>query len=117
MDQLIIKILLIGVFIVFGIVLLRPGASARSQAFRTLGLLLFLIAAIIAVIFPGIVNDLAVMVGIGRGADLVLYAFIVVFLGHLFSSTRRRRVQDAQITELARKMAISEPLYPENQDR
>ncbi len=115
MDQIIIKVALVLVFLVFGAILLRPSASARNQAMRTLGLLVFLAAAIFAVVFPGIVNQLAVMVGVGRGADLVLYAFIVVFIGQALSTARKRRVHDTQITELARKMALSDPQYPERQ--
>ena len=113
MDQIIIKSLLIIAFILFAGVLVRSGSSAKSQAFRTLAMLLFLAAAIIAVIFPGIVNDLAVSVGVGRGADLLLYAFIIVFIGSTLTAARKRSAQDAQITELARKIALSQPLRPE----
>ena len=113
MDQIIIKVVLSAAFVIFAFVLIRSGGSARSQAFRTLGLIVFLAAAIIAVAFPTIVNDFAVMVGVGRGTDLLLYAFIIVFVGQALTTTRARRAQDAQITELARKIALSDPLLPE----
>lgn len=113
MDQIVIKILLILAFVVLAFVLLRAGGSARSQAMRTLGMIVFLCAAIIAVLFPALVNDLAVTVGVGRGADLLLYAFIIVFIGHMLTTARNRRQQDRQITELARKLALLDPQYPE----
>lgn len=113
MDQIIIKVLLILAFLVFAFVLIRSGGSARSQALRTLGMLLFLVVATTAVLFPTLVNDIAVIVGVGRGADLLLYAFIVVFIGHTLTNARKRREQDRQITELARQLALREPLYPE----
>lgn len=112
MDQALIKIVLILVFLGFGIVLLRPSLSAKNQAFRSLVILLFLFAAIVAIIFPEITNELAVLAGVGRGADLVLYAFIVVFIGHALNSARRRRLQNDQITELARNIALSNPIFP-----
>ena len=112
MDQIIIKALLIAVFVVVAVVLLRPSGSARSQAIRTLGLLLLLVAAVLAVIFPGIVNDLAQLVGVGRGADLLLYGFLVVFISTVLSNARKQRRQDEQITELARKIAVANPEFP-----
>ncbi|QIK63010.1 DUF2304 domain-containing protein [Leucobacter viscericola] len=112
MDQIIIKSILIAVFVLFGLMLLRTGGSARTQAIRTLALILFLAAAIIAVIFPALVNDLAVSVGIGRGADLLLYAFIIVFIGNSLQAARRRSAQSAQITQLARTLALQRPLEP-----
>lgn len=113
MDQIIIKVALIAAFMAFAFVLIRSGGSARSQAFRTLGLMIFLAAAIVAVAFPAIVNDFAVMVGVGRGTDLLLYAFIIVFIGQALTSARSRKAQDAQITELARRLALSDPQFPE----
>ena len=112
MDQILIKSILIATFVIFAFVLIRAGGSARAQALRTFGLGVFLLAAVIAVAFPEIVNDLAVMVGVGRGTDLLLYAFIIVFIGQALATSRRRRAQDAQITALARKIALSEPKYP-----
>lgn len=112
MDQTIIKTILIILFVLFGIMLLRSGRSARIQAIRTLALVLFLVAAIIAVMFPEIVNDLAVSVGIGRGTDLLLYAFIVVFIGNALQVARKRSAQDARITQLARTLALQRPLEP-----
>jgi len=115
MDQLIIKSVLIAAFVVFAFVLIRSGGSARAQALRTFGLGVFLLAAIVAVAFPKVVNDFAQLVGVGRGTDLLLYAFIIVFIGQALTSTRRRRAQSAQITALARKIALAEPKYPVDQ--
>lgn len=109
LDQTIIKALLIGAFVAFGLILLRPGASARAQAVRTITLLMLLAAGIYAVLFPGVINDLAVAVGVGRGTDLLLYAFVIVFIANALSTVRRRRAQDEQITQLARQIALRSP--------
>ena len=113
MDQVIIKAVLIAMFLLFALVLIRSSSSARSQAIRSLGLGIFLIAAIIAVLFPALVNSVATFLGVGRGTDLLLYSFIVVFIGHVLSTNRKRRVQDAQLTALARTIALQSPLYPD----
>lgn len=111
-DQIVIKSLLIAAFVVFGLVLLKPGGSARTQALHTITLLLGLAAAVYAVLFPGVVNDLAVAVGVGRGTDLLLYAFLIVFVANALSNVRKRRAQDEQITRLARQIALRNPEYP-----
>lgn len=113
LDQVVIKVLLIGAFLVFGLILLRPGGTARTQAIRTITLLLLLAAGVFAVLFPGVIDELARSVGVGRGTDLLLYAFIIVFVGNALSSTRKRRAQDIQITLLARQIALARPLHPE----
>lgn len=112
-DQIVIKVLLIAAFIIFGLILLRPGGSARNQAIRTITLILLLVAAMFAVLFPGLVDDLAHSVGVGRGTDLLLYAFIIVFVGNSLTTVRRRRAQDEQITQLARQVALRSPERPQ----
>lgn len=111
-DQIIIKAVLIGAFLVFGIILLRPGGSARTQAIRTVTLVLLLAAGIYAVLFPGVIDDLAQTVGVGRGTDLLLYAFLIVFVANSLSIVRKRRAQDEQITRLAREIAVRNPEFP-----
>ncbi|WP_439901630.1 DUF2304 domain-containing protein [Microbacterium azadirachtae] len=108
-DQIIIKVLLIAAFIIFGLILLRPGGSARNQAIRTITLILLLVAAVFAVLFPSLIDELARSVGVGRGTDLLLYAFIIVFVGNSLTAVRRRRAQDEQITQLARQIALRAP--------
>ncbi|HUB10347.1 MAG TPA: DUF2304 domain-containing protein [Acetobacteraceae bacterium] len=61
---------------------------------------------------PGLANDLARLSGVGRGADLIFYVFIAVsgFVGlHLHLRTDRSM---QMITELARTMAMRQPLMP-----
>ncbi|WAA67399.1 MULTISPECIES: DUF2304 domain-containing protein [Microbacterium] len=117
MDQFVIKALLIGAFVIFAFVLLRPSGSARGQALRTIALLLLLVAAVVAIAFPQVLSVLAASVGVGRGTDLVLYGLLVVFVGNSLAAARRRRAHDVQITELARQIALQDPLYPAGRQR
>jgi len=62
------------------------------------------------VLLPDTWNDAARVVGVGRGTDLLLYGFIVVFLVSMVTSYRRSREMEQRITLLARRIAIDEAL-------
>lgn len=115
MDQIVIKVLLIAAFLVLAVVLLRPTGTARGQAVRTLLMVVLLVVAILAVVFPTLVNDVAVMVGVGRGADLLLYGLIVVFIANALATARKRREQDREITLLARHIALQNVHRPDDE--
>ena len=44
--------------------------------------------------------------GVGRGADLLLYALVVAFLISILSEFRRNTRLERQITQLARRVAL-----------
>jgi hypothetical protein len=60
------------------------------------------------VLRPQWAQQAAVLLGIGRGADLVLYLWTVVSLLLLANLHFRMRGQSAMITSLARELAILE---------
>jgi hypothetical protein len=62
--------------------------------------------------FPSHATRLAVLVGIGRGADLILYAWVVISLTMLLNLHLKLRAQMELITLLARKIAIAEATPP-----
>jgi small membrane protein len=65
-------------------------------------------AAIVAVAVPGLLAWLANVLGIGRGADLTLYAAILfMFAGFFVLYLRYRRVAE-QLTTVVRHLAIME---------
>ena len=51
----------------------------------------------------------AAMVGIGRGADLVLYVVAILFLASVFYYYERFRAVDSQLTEIVRHLALTNP--------
>lgn len=103
---MIIKILLISFIVLICLVLVMPGRGARRLAIRRIALLFVGLAGVLAVAFPEIVNTLANYIGVGRGTDLILYVLVVVFVGNSISSSLRARQLEAQITILARSIAI-----------
>ena len=89
------------------------GGGARHQAMQRIMLLLFMVAAASSVFFPQIWTYAARLVGVGRGADLLLYITVLAFLGFIATTYRRFRRTENDITELARKVAllsVEEPL-------
>jgi len=72
------------------------------------GLPIVCIIGAMLVLRPQLSNDVARLVGVGRGADLALYIWIVVSLLLLANIHFRLRSQKAMITHLTREIAIHE---------
>ena len=90
MKIVLIQLLLIVVVIITAVRLLR-GRGARTQAARRLGLMLFAALAVWSILFPSVWNQIARMVGVGRGTDMVLYALVVAFLSFTLTTYLRFR--------------------------
>ncbi|MBC9936598.1 MULTISPECIES: DUF2304 domain-containing protein [unclassified Leucobacter] len=80
----------------------------RSLAIKRLLTLLFVAAAILAIIFPNTLTAIAHFLGIGRGTDLLLYLFMIAALLYAVSTVRAQARRDARTTELARAVALME---------
>ncbi|MBI5858639.1 MAG: DUF2304 domain-containing protein [Sphingobacteriales bacterium] len=78
-------------------------------------LLLFVFAglAIFFILFPDYSNVIANKLGVGRGADLLFYLCILLFLFILIKLFARIRRLEKKLTELARKQAKDEAKLPE----
>lgn len=111
-NQLFIKIILIAVFAVLALFLLLPTRGSRHVAIRRLTMLLLFAIAVVAIAFPSATTAVANVIGIGRGADLLLYGLIIVFVGNSIIVQRRHRQLEAQITTLARQVALSQAPDP-----
>jgi small membrane protein len=65
-------------------------------------------AAAVAIADPDLVQDVALALGIGRGADVVLYFFVLIVLGTAFAFYSRYVRLQRQLTQVVRHMAIQE---------
>lgn len=106
LDQPLIKILLLVAVVVVTLMLNRSTAGSRHQAVRRLLLVGFVLLAAAAVLFPRLLTQVAQLLGVGRGADLLLYGLTVFVLGYVASSYRRMRQMEQQVTTLARELAL-----------
>jgi small membrane protein len=91
---------------------LLAGSGQRTQAMRRLGLLALAGFAIWSIFFPDVWTSLAKRVGIGRGADLILYGLVVAFLGFVVTTYKRFRAMETRFTRLARRIALDEARSP-----
>ena len=87
---------------------LLVGSGQRTMALRRLGLLALAGFAIWSIFFPDVWTSLAKRVGIGRGADLILYGLVVAFFGFVVTTYKRFRAMETRYTRLARRIALDE---------
>jgi hypothetical protein len=60
----------------------------------------------VLVLFPNWTNAVANLVGVGRGADLIFYCFVLITLTAVFNLHLRLRASMEQTTDLARAVAL-----------
>lgn len=110
-----IQFLLIVAVIVGGGLLMRRTGADSHLAIRRLLMGTFVLAAILAILFPQVLSWLANLVGVGRGADLLLYTLVIVFLAFVYTQYRRNLAAQRKITLLARKVALLEARFDESE--
>lgn len=115
--MMLIKILLIVVVLLLSLYMFKANLGAKQTAWRRLGILLFAVAAVVVVIFPGITTTVARFVGVGRGADLLLYGLVIVVLYNMLMQAKQRNAAERRLTKLAREVAITHTVLGEDEKR
>ena len=105
---MLIQFLLVLAVLTILFVFVRSSNAVYVQASKRVGLVLFAVANVYAVMRPDDLSAISKLVGVGRGTDLVLYALVVAFMAGMFSFYQRFRVVDRRYTELARTVALRE---------
>ena len=80
--------------------------TVRSVSTDRLAMLLVAAAGCILVAWPGLSTDVARLVGIGRGTDLVLYLFVVFCLFRFVSTAASMRRLEERLTRVVREAAL-----------
>jgi small membrane protein len=99
--------------LLFGIFLYAWQERRRSRIVSTLSLLAAS-SGVFLVWVPSQASNIAELVGIGRGVDLIIYIWIVISLLILLNLHLKLRVQLELMTALARHVAISSVTSPAN---
>lgn len=115
--MMLIKILLIVVVLLLSLYMFKANLGAKQTAWRRLGILLFAVAAVLVVIFPGITTTVARFVGVGRGADLLLYGLVIVVLYNMLMQAKQRNAAERRLTKLAREVAITHTVLGEDEKK
>ncbi len=113
---------LIQFILIVGVVIATTAAvrflpGDRSLALKRIIALLFVVAAVLAIIFPDALTTIANFVGVGRGADLLLYILVVMVLLFAVATVRAKARSDARVTDLARAVALLEARLSERVER
>ncbi len=99
----VLAVVVLGCLFVLTVLAMLRGWATRRDAFIWT---LVWLAAAIAIVWPQSTVVIARMLGIGRGADLILYCSVVVMLvGFLMVYVRLRRIR-REMTLLVRRMAL-----------
>lgn len=89
--------------------------KARAKAGVKIGFVLFVVFMVYAVIRPDDLTWIANRLGVQRGTDLVLYALVMGFAFVTVSTWVRFREQELRYARLARTIALSHAVRPEDQ--
>lgn len=103
-------LLVLGVVVIIGWLFMKRGA--KQLAVRRLLIIAFAVFAVLTILFPGVLTRVANLVGVGRGADLLLYATVLVLLGFLALQEARTKAAEKRTTYLARRLALDEAEQP-----
>jgi hypothetical protein len=98
-----IKILLM---LCLGVILFYSASQRRKVPGLSASMAALCVTGIIFVIFPSLATDAAQILGVGRGADLMLYFFIILTLAIALNLHLKLRSAQETVTELSRSIAL-----------
>jgi hypothetical protein len=105
--------LLITSIIALLVYLLRSRRNAQSRAWVKVGYLMFVMAAVYAVLRPNDTTVVAHWLGVDRGTDLMLYALIIAFSFTTLSTYLRFKDLELRYARLARAVALESAQSPD----
>ena len=108
--MIIVQALLISSTLFIFFVAIRSRTAHGVSASKKLIFMLLMVIMIAAVLSPGLVQDAANLVGVGRGTDLVLYLLAVTFAFYVGNDYLRAQDNRDQVNRLARRIAVVEAL-------
>ena len=111
-----IQVLLIAAIVSLLFYLLRSRTSAKTKAWVKVGYLLFVIAAVYAILRPDDTTVVAHWLGVDRGADLIGCVLIVAFVFTTMSTYMRFKDLELKYARLARAVALQNAARPDATD-
>jgi small membrane protein len=108
MTQPLIKIVLLAAIALVGLFALRGSTRAMHRVLWRGYVVVILVAAALGVLFPGATTWIAHKLGVGRGADLLLYVLVVTFMLVSVILFRRLAALERKYVVLTRALAIQE---------
>lgn len=106
MSLILVKTLLVAAIAVSGLFALRGSRKAYHKVVWRFYVLVVMLVGVLSVLFPDALTSVANAVGIGRGADLLLYLGVVTFMLVSVVLYRRLAQLESQYVDLARIIAL-----------
>ena len=108
-----IQVLLITAVIALLVYLLKARTNAKAKAWVKVGYVLFVIAAVYAILRPDDTTVLANWLGVDRGTDLLFYALVIAFVFTTMSTYLRFKELELRYAQLVRAVALQNASTPE----
>lgn len=106
--MIIVQLLLVAAFAAVFLYALRSRTAHGVSATKKIAFMAFMLVVLVAVLSPDLVTAVAAIVGVGRGADLVLYLLAVMFCFYVVNDYLRGHESRNQVHKLARRIAVLE---------
>lgn len=103
---MIVQIALIALMLIFLAKALASRATHATRAWKKIGLITLTGLMILTVLFPDATTRVANAVGVGRGADLLLYVVVISFIFYVFQQYIKQQDQRDALYRLARQVAL-----------
>jgi len=103
--RLVIQILLICAIVAVMLPLITR-TSVRTRAWSKILGLLFTVFAVLVVVFPSWTSELAHAVGVGRGADLLLYCLVIVVMVAIINNSLGRQAEQRRFARAVRQQVL-----------
>ena len=102
-----------GALVVLAVLLLFAVGQRRHSGPLSYGMMLTAAVGAVLVIFPELSTTIANAVGIGRGADLIFYVFMLIVFAAIANLHLRMRLHAEMTTVLARELALATARQPD----
>ena len=109
-----IQVLLIAAVVTLLVYLLRSRTNAKAKAWVKIGYVLFVIAAVYAILRPDDTTVIANWLGVDRGTDLLFYALVIAFVFTTLSTYLRFKELELRYARLARAVALDGARTPKD---
>lgn len=106
--MILVQLILVAAFVVLFLFTLRSRTAHSVSATKKLAFAMFTLVVVMAILWPRLVSEVANLVGVGRGTDLVLYLLAVMFCFYIVNDYLRGQDSTNQLHKLARRIAVLE---------
>ncbi len=106
-DYWLIKAVLLAGMLLLTWLIIRPVRSQEHLAMRRLGMILAIVFAAFAVLFPALLNRVADVLGVEQGINMLLYVLVLAFFAQVATAYRRDITTQKRLTELSRSVALT----------